>query len=88
VLLNRVPDRFVIFFLLLRMEICISFVNLIQLVSGVRQAGHYLVHSTFFDTLKVHLSSGVHDIYRRSGEKKINLRIYNEGRVNLFSSDF
>lgn len=53
------------------------------LAYGIRQAGHYLVHSTFFDTLKVHLSSGVHDIYRRSGEKKINLRIYNEGRVGV-----
>ena len=48
---------------------------------GIRQAGHYIVHPTFFDTLKVHLSCGVHDIYRRSGEKMINVRIYNEGRV-------
>ncbi|CAK8675765.1 glycine dehydrogenase (decarboxylating), mitochondrial-like [Clavelina lepadiformis] len=53
------------------------------LAHGIQQVGHYLVHSDFFDTLKVHLMCGVHDIYRRSGEKKINLRIYNGGKVGV-----
>nr|CAB3249287.1 glycine dehydrogenase (decarboxylating), mitochondrial-like [Phallusia mammillata] len=53
------------------------------LAEGVRQAGHYLVHSDFFDTVMIHLTSGIHDIYRRSGEKMINLRIYNDGKIGV-----
>uniref|UniRef100_H2YW91 glycine dehydrogenase (aminomethyl-transferring) n=1 Tax=Ciona savignyi TaxID=51511 RepID=H2YW91_CIOSA len=53
------------------------------LAHGIHKAGHFLVHSNFFDTIMVHMTSGVHDIYRRSGEKKINLRIYNGGRIGV-----
>jgi len=53
------------------------------LAQGIRDAGHYLSHPTFFDTLKVIMSTGIHDIYRRSGEKKINLRVYNDGKVGV-----
>lgn len=53
------------------------------LAQGIREAGHYMSHPFFFDTLKVIITSGIHDIYRRSGEKKINLRIYNSGRVGV-----
>lgn len=53
------------------------------LAHGVKLAGHYLSHSTFFDTIKVHLTSGMHDIYRRCGEKNINLRIFSNNRVGV-----
>nr|XP_002120534.1 glycine dehydrogenase (decarboxylating), mitochondrial-like [Ciona intestinalis] len=53
------------------------------LAHGIHKAGHYLVHSDFFDTIMVHMTSGVHDIYRRSGEKKINLRIYNGCKIGV-----
>merc|ERR1719320_762490 len=53
------------------------------LAQGIRESGHYLTHNQFFDTLKVVITSGIHDIYRRSGEKKINLRMFNDGRVGV-----
>ncbi|XP_039261071.1 glycine dehydrogenase (decarboxylating), mitochondrial-like [Styela clava] len=53
------------------------------LAHGIRQAGHYVRHASFFDTLKIQLMTDVREVLLRAGEKKVNLRMYNNGQIGV-----
>ncbi len=54
-------------------------------VSGVSNVGHTVVHSDFFDTIKVKPSSSwdLDQIKAAAQEKKLNLRYFDDGTVSL-----
>ncbi|GAB6023860.1 hypothetical protein CHUAL_008599 [Chamberlinius hualienensis] len=53
------------------------------LSKGLRNKGHRLTHSFFFDTLKIQPATDLCEIKRKANEKQINLRFYNDGQVGI-----
>lgn len=49
---------------------------------GLRRAGHKLHHDLFFDTLTITCGCSVKEVLDRAALRKINFRIYNDGRVS------
>uniref|UniRef100_UPI0035901486 glycine dehydrogenase (decarboxylating), mitochondrial n=1 Tax=Myxine glutinosa TaxID=7769 RepID=UPI0035901486 len=53
------------------------------LAKGLERAGHKLKHDLFFDTLEVECGVGAEAVLKRAAEKKINLRIYENGDLGV-----
>ncbi|POI33050.1 hypothetical protein CIB84_003198, partial [Bambusicola thoracicus] len=53
------------------------------LAEGLRRAGHKLHHDLFFDTLTVTCGCSVKEVLDRAALRKINVRIYSDGRVGV-----
>lgn len=51
---------------------------------GLRRAGHKLHHDLFFDTLTITCGCSVKEVLDRAALRKINFRIYSDGRVSNF----
>lgn len=49
---------------------------------GLRRAGHKLHHDLFFDTLMITCGCSVKEVLDRAALRKINFRIYSDGRVS------
>ena len=57
-------------------------INLLFFV-GLRRAGHKLHHDLFFDTLTITCGCSVKEVLARAALRKINFRIYSDGRVRI-----
>ncbi|KAM9367323.1 glycine dehydrogenase (decarboxylating), mitochondrial [Phaethornis superciliosus] len=53
------------------------------LAEGLRRAGHKLHHDLFFDTLTVTCGCSVKEVLDRAALRKINFRIYSDGRLGV-----
>ncbi|KAM6391975.1 glycine dehydrogenase (decarboxylating), mitochondrial [Rhynochetos jubatus] len=53
------------------------------LAEGLRRAGHKLHHDLFFDTLTITCGCSVKEVLDRAALRKINFRIYSDGRIGL-----
>uniref|UniRef100_A0A8C9G7T6 Glycine cleavage system P protein n=1 Tax=Pavo cristatus TaxID=9049 RepID=A0A8C9G7T6_PAVCR len=53
------------------------------LAEGLRRAGHKLHHDLFFDTLTVTCGCSVKEVLDRAALRKINVRIYSDGRLGV-----
>lgn len=56
-------------------------INLLFFI-GLRRAGHKLQHDLFFDTLTITCGCSVKEVLDRAALRKINFRIYSDGRVS------
>lgn len=56
-------------------------INLLFFI-GLRRAGHKLHHDLFFDTLMITCGCSVKEVLDRAALRKINFRIYSDGRVS------
>uniref|UniRef100_A0A8C3UUM5 Glycine decarboxylase n=1 Tax=Catharus ustulatus TaxID=91951 RepID=A0A8C3UUM5_CATUS len=53
------------------------------LAEGLRRAGHKLHHDLFFDTLTITCGCSVKEVLDRAALRKINFRIYSDGRLGV-----
>ncbi|OXB62769.1 hypothetical protein ASZ78_017065 [Callipepla squamata] len=53
------------------------------LAEGLRRAGHKLHHDLFFDTLTVTCGCSVKEVLDRAAHRKINVRVYSDGRLGV-----
>ncbi|RMC19450.1 hypothetical protein DUI87_04061 [Hirundo rustica rustica] len=53
------------------------------LAEGIRRAGHKLHHDLFFDTLTITCGCSVKEVLDRAALRKINFRIYSDGRLGV-----
>uniref|UniRef100_A0A8B9GQ01 Glycine cleavage system P protein n=1 Tax=Amazona collaria TaxID=241587 RepID=A0A8B9GQ01_9PSIT len=53
------------------------------LAEGLRRAGHKLHHDLFFDTLMITCGCPVKEVLDRAALRKINFRIYSDGRLGV-----
>uniref|UniRef100_A0A8C8SVZ8 Glycine decarboxylase n=1 Tax=Pelusios castaneus TaxID=367368 RepID=A0A8C8SVZ8_9SAUR len=53
------------------------------LAEGLKRAGHTLQHDLFFDTLKIQCGCEVKEVFDRASQRKINLRIYSDGKIGV-----
>ncbi|XP_030322731.1 glycine dehydrogenase (decarboxylating), mitochondrial isoform X2 [Calypte anna] len=53
------------------------------LAEGLRRAGHRLHHDLFFDTLTVTCGCSVKEVLDRAALRKINFRIYSDGKLGV-----
>uniref|UniRef100_A0A8C5TFM5 glycine dehydrogenase (aminomethyl-transferring) n=1 Tax=Malurus cyaneus samueli TaxID=2593467 RepID=A0A8C5TFM5_9PASS len=53
------------------------------LAEGLRRAGHKLHHDLFFDTLTITCGCSVKEVLDRAALRKINFRIYDDGRLGV-----
>ncbi|KAK2513895.1 Gldc [Columba guinea] len=53
------------------------------LAEGLRRAGHKLHHDLFFDTLMITCGCSVKEVLDRAALRKINFRIYSDGRLGV-----
>ncbi|KAM6187522.1 glycine dehydrogenase (decarboxylating), mitochondrial-like [Sarcoramphus papa] len=53
------------------------------LAEGLRRAGHKLHHDVFFDTLMITCGCSVKEVLDRAALRKINFRIYSDGRLGV-----
>ncbi|NWQ71983.1 GCSP dehydrogenase, partial [Neopipo cinnamomea] len=53
------------------------------LAEGLRRAGHKLHHDLFFDTLTITCGYSVKEVLDRAALRKINFRIYSDGRLGV-----
>ncbi|PKU36377.1 glycine dehydrogenase mitochondrial [Limosa lapponica baueri] len=53
------------------------------LAEGLKRAGHKLHHDLFFDTLTITCGCSVKEVLDRAALRKINFRIYSDGRLGV-----